>query len=64
MSTKIKTGQKVPVSGQYRPAGSKTEVTLVQGKRVPPTTTGVTTLPSLIRPSIAGVPNEISRSAH
>ena len=43
MSTKIKTGQKVPVSGQYRPTGSKTEVTLVQGKRVPPTTTGVTT---------------------
>lgn len=43
MSTKIKTGQKVPVSGQYRPIGSKTEVTLVQGKRVPPTTTGVTT---------------------
>ena len=43
MSTKIKTGQKVPVSGQYRPTGSKTEVTLVQGKRVPPTATGVTT---------------------
>lgn len=43
MVTKIKTGQKVPVSGQYRPTGSKTEVTLVQGKRVPPTTTGVTT---------------------
>lgn len=43
MSTKVKTGQKVPVSGQYRPTGSKTEVTLVQGKRVPPTTTGVTT---------------------
>ena len=43
MSTKINTGQKVPVSGQYRPTGSKTEVTLVQGKRVPPTTTGVTT---------------------
>ena len=43
MSTKIKTGQKVPVSGQYRPTGSKTEITLVQGKRVPPTTTGVTT---------------------
>lgn len=43
MSTKIKTGQKVPVSGQYRPTGSKTEVTLVQGKRVPPTTKGITT---------------------
>ena len=43
MLTKIKTGQKVPVSGQYRPTGSKTEVTLVQGKRVPPTATGVTT---------------------
>lgn len=29
-------GQKVPVSGQYRRPGG-TEVTLVQGKTVPPT---------------------------
>lgn len=41
--TKIKTGQKAPVSGQYRPFGSKTEITLVEGKRVPPTSSGVTT---------------------
>ena len=43
MSTKVKTGGTVPVSGQYRPAGSKTEVTFVGGKRVPPTTAGATT---------------------
>ena len=36
------TGQKAPTSGQYRAVGSKTEVTLVQGKRVPPTPTGAT----------------------
>lgn len=40
MSTKVKTGQKAPVSGQYKPVGSKTEVTFVQGKRVPPTASG------------------------
>lgn len=37
-----KTGQTAPVSGQYKAAGSKTEVTLVQGKRVPPTLAGAT----------------------
>lgn len=42
MKTTVKTGQKAPVSGQYKPAGSKTEVTLVQGKRVPPTSSGAT----------------------
>lgn len=42
MSTIVKTGQKAPVSGQYKPAGSKSEVTFVQGKRVPPTTSGAT----------------------
>lgn len=36
------TGQKAPASGQYRAIGSKTEVTLVQGKRVPPTPAGAT----------------------
>lgn len=41
-NTIIKTGQKAPVSGQYRPQGSKTEVTLVAGKRVPPTPKGAT----------------------
>lgn len=39
---KIKTGQFVPQSGQYRPQGSKNEVTFVQGKKVPPTKTGST----------------------
>ncbi len=40
--TIVKTGQIAPKSGQYRPAGSKTEVTLVAGKRVPPTSNGTT----------------------
>lgn len=40
--TKIKTGQIVPQSGQYRPVGSKTEVTFVEGKKVPPTANGTT----------------------
>ena len=40
---KVKTGQIAPVSGQYRPSGQKTEVTLVKGKRVPPTPKGATT---------------------
>ena len=40
--TTVKTGQIAPKSGQYRPFGSKTEVTLVQGKRVPPTPQGAT----------------------
>lgn len=43
MALKIKTGGIVPVSGQYRPAGKKTEVTFVSGKRIPPTTSGATT---------------------
>lgn len=42
MATKVKTGQRAPVSGQYKPAGSRTEVTFVQGKRVPPTAAGAT----------------------
>ena len=42
MSTTIKTGQKAPVSGQYKPAGSKTEFTFVEGKRAPPTVKGAT----------------------
>lgn len=38
MSTKTttRTGQKTPVSGQYQPAGTKQEVTLSRGDRVPP----------------------------
>ena len=38
----IKTGQKTPVSGQYRVVGTKTEVTLVKGHTVPPTASGKT----------------------
>lgn len=40
MSKKIKTGQTVPVSGQYRPTGGKNEYTFVAGNRVPPTPKG------------------------
>lgn len=43
MAVKVKTGGIVPVSGQYRPEGSKTEVTFVEGNRVPPVPTGATT---------------------
>lgn len=42
MSKTIKTGGIVPVSGQYRPVGSKSEVTFVKGNRIPPTSTGAT----------------------
>jgi len=31
-----KTGMKAPVSGQYRPSGTKREITLSKGDRVPP----------------------------
>ena len=43
MPINVKTGNIAPVSGQYRPAGKKTEVTLVAGKRIPPVSTGATT---------------------
>lgn len=43
MVKKIKTGQIVPQSGQYKAANSKTEYTFVEGKRVPPTPKGSTT---------------------
>ena len=42
MNKIVKTGQKAPMSGQYRPVGSKTEITLVEGKRIPPTSSGTT----------------------
>ncbi len=42
-STTVKTGGTVPISGQYKPIGSKVEVTFVEGNRVPPTKTGATT---------------------
>lgn len=43
MATRVKTGGIVPISGQYRPTGKKTEVTFVTGKKVPPTSSGATT---------------------
>lgn len=49
--TKVKTGQIVPQSGQYKAVGSKTEVTFVQGKRVPPTSSGSTKF-KLVDPTI------------
>jgi hypothetical protein len=33
---RTKTGQIAPQSGQYRPAGTKLEITLSRGDRVPP----------------------------
>lgn len=33
----LKPGTKAPESGQYRATGSKTEVTGVKGKKLPPT---------------------------
>lgn len=42
MKNFVKTGQKAPVSGQYRIIGAKTEVTLVKGHTVPPTSDGKT----------------------
>lgn len=43
MAEKVKTGGIARVSGQYKPSGMKTEVTLVEGKRVPPTPKGAAT---------------------
>jgi len=39
---RVKTGEICPKSGQYRPIGENTEVTLIKGKRVPPTKSGTT----------------------
>lgn len=38
---KVGTGEKVQVSGQYRPSGARTEITLSRGDRVPPNNQGV-----------------------
>jgi len=43
MQTTVKTGGTVPTSGQYRPAGSNSEVTFVKGNKVPPTKSGAST---------------------
>lgn len=37
---KVKPGQKVPVSGQYKVIGSKDEITLIKDKIVPPNNSG------------------------
>jgi len=37
----VRTGETVPISGQYHPSGGRDEVTLVKGKRVPPNNEGV-----------------------
>lgn len=37
----VRTGGTVPVSGQYRPSGGRSEVTLVKGKTAPPNNAGV-----------------------
>lgn len=37
----VRTGGIAQVSGQYRPAGARTEVTLSKGDRVPPNNFGV-----------------------
>lgn len=34
--TTAHTGEKAPVSGQYQPVGTKREITLSKGDRVPP----------------------------
>jgi hypothetical protein len=31
-----RTGERAPISGQYQPAGTKQEITLSRGDRVPP----------------------------
>ena len=61
LATKVKTGGIVSVSGQYRPAGEKTEVTLVAGKCVPPVTTGATTFTLVDRTKHGEAADEVSR---
>ena len=34
--TRVKTGGTAPESGQYQPSGTKKEITLTKGERVPP----------------------------
>ena len=38
--TKVSVGNKVPISGQYKPTKGGAEATFVQGKTVPPTPNG------------------------
>lgn len=51
MKTTVKTGQTAPKSGQYKPQGGKTEVTFVQGKKIPPTSNGSTKF-TLVDPTL------------
>lgn len=37
----VRTGEKTPTSGQYRPSGGDNEATFVEGKQVPPNNFGV-----------------------
>jgi len=37
----VRTGDTVPVSGQYKPSGGNVEATFVAGKHVPPNNSGV-----------------------
>lgn len=37
----VRTGEEAQVSGQYKPSGGSTEITLVKGKTVPPNNQGV-----------------------
>lgn len=37
---RVKTGEKAPVSGQYRHADSALEVTMTKGERLPPVRSG------------------------
>ncbi len=39
---KVKTGQKTKYSGQYKIKGTENEITLISGKKVPPTSFGKT----------------------
>jgi hypothetical protein len=40
MSTKVRPGQKTPISGIYRPTKGGAEVAISKGDRVPPTKPG------------------------
>ncbi len=42
MRKTVKTGERVPKSGQYRPVGGNSEYTFVKDNKVPPTPYGKT----------------------
>ena len=45
----VKTGEKAPVSGIYKPSGSTHEITLDQGEKVPPNNEGKRPFFTLVR---------------